>query len=225
MKSRIYGVVAFAVLSACCLWAGPVWWTTRSVLSSDPADDYAAANIGQLKYVATKAAEELGSTLAAGEETKFKKLITSWSQPPALGTTRDDYTVLTQGQLKSVAGIFYEHLASRGYYGPPLKPNEQYPWTNRKLDDDDYAVVNLGQLKYVFSFSCSNVVPANFPADSDSDGIPDWWEIEHNLNPFDATDASAVNGGHTHLEMYQQSLTTGGDPREANPLGLVTYTP
>lgn len=45
--------------------------------------------------------------------------------------------------------------------------------------------------------------------DSDGDGIPDYWEIEHNLNPADATDGNAMTlskTGYTNLEVYMNSL-------------------
>lgn len=69
--------------------------------------------------------------------------------------------------------------------------------------------------------------PATDPytADFDADGIPNGWEIENGLNPFNAADATQLTGGLTYLELYQQSLGAGGDPLEANPLGLVVYTP
>lgn len=70
-------------------------------------------------------------------------------------------------------------------------------------------------------------VPTDDPyaADFDGDGIPNGWEIENGLDPFDPTDALLDNGGLTHLELYQQSLGPGADPTTANPVGLLTYTP
>jgi len=46
------------------------------------------------------------------------------------------------------------------------------------------------------------------PADSDQDGMPDDWEIEHGLDPFDPEDRNGdLNGdGHTNLEAYMNSL-------------------
>jgi hypothetical protein len=47
--------------------------------------------------------------------------------------------------------------------------------------------------------------------DSDSDGVPDWWELAHGLNPFDPTDAflDFDDDGMNHLEEY----LAGTDPR------------
>ena len=152
---------------------------------------------------------------------------------PDLGRgDRDDYAVLNQGQLKYVAKLFYDRLADFGYSGPPLSGGALYPWTHGSApeataDDDSYAAVNLGQLKHVFSFVPAAVAPVGdlYTADFDGDGIPNGWEIEHDLDPDDASDASIVVGGHTNLEIYLQSLTTGGDPLQANTLGFAVYSP
>ena len=45
--------------------------------------------------------------------------------------------------------------------------------------------------------------------DTDRDGIPDFWEKEHGLNPLDASDASlysSEDGNYTNIEMYLNSL-------------------
>jgi hypothetical protein len=64
-----------------------------------------------------------------------------------------------------------------------------------------------------------------YAADFDADGIPNGFEVEHGLNPFNAADASAVVNGLTNLELYHQSLGAGADPTQVNPLGLMIYTP
>ena len=41
------------------------------------------------------------------------------------------------------------------------------------------------------------------PLDSDSDGMPDAWEIKHNLNPHDPADAAMIaKDGYTNIEEY-----------------------
>jgi hypothetical protein len=192
---------------------------------SGQADDYAAANIGQLKYIAAKASAELAASLPAGTESKFTRLVASWSAGAAAGVTRDDYAALTQGQLKAVGAIFYEHLSSIGYYGAPLKPYARYPWTSSTSDDDNFSVVNIGQLKYVFSFSSANYIPTNFSTDSDSDGMPDWWEIERGLDKNNPADASIVTGGQSNLQAYQAVQSAGGDPANSNLVGILVYSP
>jgi hypothetical protein len=47
------------------------------------------------------------------------------------------------------------------------------------------------------------------PVDSDHDGMPDDWEIEHGLDPNDPSDANEVRGGnrgYTNLEVYLNSI-------------------
>jgi hypothetical protein len=46
--------------------------------------------------------------------------------------------------------------------------------------------------------------------DMDGDGLPDVWELQHGLNPLDATDASRIStdGVHTWFQVYQSYLNT-----------------
>ena len=48
-------------------------------------------------------------------------------------------------------------------------------------------------------------IPA--PPDSDHDGMPDSWEIDHNLNPYDSSDAREIDtAGYTMIEEYINGL-------------------
>jgi pectate lyase len=51
-------------------------------------------------------------------------------------------------------------------------------------------------------------VDAQAPADSDGDGIPDAWELQHHLNPHNPADAAAIElkTGYTNLEIYLNQL-------------------
>ena len=50
------------------------------------------------------------------------------------------------------------------------------------------------------------------PLDSDGDGMPDAWEIAHELNPRDAADAAKLDAsGYTQLEVYVNSLAVPHD--------------
>lgn len=46
------------------------------------------------------------------------------------------------------------------------------------------------------------------PLDTDQDGLPDAWEVEHGLDPVDPADShlSVVPGEYTHIERYANSL-------------------
>lgn len=141
----------------------PEWWTTRSVLKSGTvADDYAVANIGQLKTMASKAMLELDEKLPYGAGEAIHALTNAWTAAPAGGVSRDDYAALTLGQLKTVGRLFYDRLA-----GMHIRLPNSHPWTGTNADD--YSLANLGQLKKVFSFDTAF-------ADTNANGIPDLWE-------------------------------------------------
>lgn len=224
----------------------PDWWFERDVIPRLPAhaanpaptwpnhypasDDYAVANIGQLKALAVAAAAELNILLPAGAGSNITTLVGPWQAAPAVGVARDDFAVVNQGQLKAVASHFYDRLRQVGYFGPPLSGADRYPWTIGTNDDNAFSAVNLGQLKFIFSFirTVSNTTSLSldaYLADEDLDGMPNGWEVEHGLDPFDAADANLLNGAMTNLQAYQQTLGIGGDPAIINPLGLMVYSP
>jgi len=110
---------------------GPAWWVEYNVLDAGAeANDYAVANIGQLKYMAQRATEAMEAYLPGGAGTEIIALINGF-------TSTDDYAAVNVGQLKYIAQFFYDRL------GLPD------PWTE---GTNDYSVVNIGQLKTIFSF-------------------------------------------------------------------------
>ena len=229
------------------LAAPPAWWTTQAVLTAGAtSDDYAAVNTGQLKAIATKAATELNADLPGGAGTSINALIAAWAQPPAAGVTRDDYVSINQGQLKAVAQLFYDRLALVGYTGQPLASGQTYPWTVATTDDDSYALVNSGQLKYVFSFIPAWNAGPNPLVDSNGDGLPDAWEMFYygtltipggvnysTADQLSAKDAYALGvnpllnytnltGGETTFTYTQNNELTTQSPVSGTP---VSYTP
>lgn len=86
-----------------------------------------------------------------------------------------------------------------------------------KRDEVDIRVINhirSGSGDIINSQSAvggwPNLVSDGPPLDSDSDGMPDDWEIEYGLDPNDDTDASNVDissVGYTNIEVYINSLT------------------
>ncbi len=180
----------------------PAWWATRQVLSSGlgvGVDDYAAANLGQLKTLARKAALEMNAVLPGGAGGQINALITVWQGGPAAVVTRDDYVVLNVGQVKTVTRKFYDRLAMVG-----ARPSGSYPWPPAPAaTTDDYALVNVGQLKTLFSFDIPTFI------DSDGDGISDAWEIANGLNPAVPSDALSDHDqdGISALDEYRFGLS------------------
>jgi hypothetical protein len=228
---RACAFAALVALAASALSAqtAPAWWIEREVLiPGATADDYAVANVGQLKFIASKAALEMDATLPpGGAGSAVNGLVFDWKNPPAGAPPADDYAVLNQGQLKYVAKLFYDRMADLDYSGPPLSAGATYPWNEFDTDDDDhYAAVNIGQLKYVFSF-----VPAlisSFPVgDSDVDGLPDAWEVYYWLGLSESAAGDPDSDGVDNLTEYRQGRnpTKGVVEDATGAVGLRVYSP
>jgi len=176
--------------------APPDWWTDRAVLIPDvPAKDYAAANLGQVKAIASKAVAEMNERLPGGAGPVLNGLVAAWNGPATTGGMRSDFTAVNQGQLKAIAKPFYDRLAELGYVGPPLAAGQSHPWTDSLSDDASFAAANLGQVKYLFSFDPSLVMPVD-PDDLDGDGLPNAWEERYDFDPMvpDGDDDPAGDG-------------------------------
>jgi hypothetical protein len=180
----------------------PAWWTepATQIIDDDPnvvVDNYAPANIGQLKNISRKAWEHLNAALEAVGGAKFGK--PTWS-----GTT-DNYAPANIGQLKAVAKPFYARLHAVGYdanyylkqRGYPEGWAFDYPWNNVTpvSPAENYAPANIGQLKMVFSFDLKR--------DGDGDIMTDWWEHKFGLDPSVANGSGDSDGdGITNVEEY-----------------------
>jgi hypothetical protein len=144
--------------------AFPNWWFVRDVIeqiNSDPtptyptdypaAQNYAPANLGQLKHFATKAFAQCQSQLPGS----------AWSTAEGIaltsaisGFTQDsNYAPLNLGQLKHIASLFYDLLNAQNVDVSAITGGSTYPWTATTADDSNYSPANLGQLKFVFSFT------------------------------------------------------------------------
>jgi hypothetical protein len=186
-------VSAFGTISP--VFATP-WWLQRNVIiAGNPRDDYAAANQGQVKNVATAAYDEFNERLPGGAGASVEALIKSWHQLDANGdflldasghriprqsTQTEDYAVVTLGQLKNVATPFYDRFAELGL-------SSSYPWPLAETSDD-YAIVNLGEVKHTFSFFLES--------DSDLDGLSDLQEFQLGTDPTNPdSDGDAMKDG------------------------------
>jgi hypothetical protein len=196
-------------LAAILLFAGtaaaqyvPTWWWEGSnpiLVQGKPSNNFAIANVGQLKWVATQAANHLNAKLPGGAQSTVNNLVATLTPviggsytPQQLADLRAaNYKPLNLGQLKFVALPFYQRLRNVGYStNANLKANGYSPlWTG---DDpwgsvpvsENYKPVTIGQLKLVFSFDI---------VDSDGNGILDYQEgIYPAVNSTRDTDGDGV---------------------------------
>jgi hypothetical protein len=154
--------VAIVSIARVSVGAEPSWWTDRGVKSDAAASDFAIANQGQAKWMALQAETELRSRLPDG-----------YNGPILTAPLGDNFASINQGQLKNLAQPFYDRIHAAALAFPnknilrwlPSSVTGSYPWTDSPLDDKNFAPVNIGQLKYVFSFCFDCSVIASRPLD------------------------------------------------------------
>jgi hypothetical protein len=162
MRSRPFQLFLGALMMVALtlhLFAPPAWWSTRSVLSADSADDYAVLNQGQLKNFMRGAIEEMNASLPGGAGTELNALLASWRTN---SSGADDFAIANQGQLKAMGNKIRTRMLELGMPSTSVG-------TTAPGDDEDFLPANLGQAKLVFKIA--------FNGDSDLDGIPDNWEM------------------------------------------------
>lgn len=95
------------------------------------------------------------------------------------------------------------------YYEEGLDPDEFYQFQYRRLPKDSYKYGIITDIKQVGGYPEYTGTPYK---DSDSDGMPDVWEIKYGLDPYDPSDAvKDMNGdGYTNIEKF----LNGMDPKK-----------
>jgi hypothetical protein len=244
--SRRIVLIVICVLCIVALRAAPpAWWTddnaqTRILTPGATAANFAPANLGQLKFVATQAKKHLDQNLAAigGAGPEIDQLVANFA--PSAGQNAANYTPINLGQLKAVANPFYKRLLAVGYqtranllaHGFPSAGN--YPWdtndpANQAGSGDksmNYAVANQGQLKMVFSFDLAGV---DVTQDTDLNGLPDGWEMSY--FGYIGVDPNALAPSGDEMSIMQK-FQAGVDPYvyqtvpedQQSPIKLVVYT-
>jgi len=234
------GLYTLLGLGAGVALATPQWWTDRGVLNTNSAQDHAAANLGQLKHVASKASEEFQAKLTGIDLSEITGMVAGFS-------ATNNSIAINLGQLKYVAQPYYDVLWDNDLTNawPVGMTTGPYPWSNSSAD---YALANLGQLKYLFSFD-----PAGWhsPVDTDGDGLSDDWERENGLSPTNSdsdgdllsdgwevlygfnplsspgageADGDADGDGLTNLEEYERG-THPDDITNPSPTGVLVVIP
>lgn len=214
------------VTGAPMLDAAPQWWSQNwpsgsgyKLLDSNlEANDYAVANIGQLKNAALRAYYYLDSTLPGGAGATVRQRVESFynlgTGMPIVSSETSDFSVLNQGQLKYILAPFYDRLLESGYITWLMlrdqgAPNwvEPYPWTDTASDDQNFSPVLIGQLKLAFGFvvASSYELEMDPSVDIDGDLIDDQWADYYGLSGH-AWYESANSDTMRLYEKYRQRL-------------------
>jgi hypothetical protein len=193
----VLALLGCALLPLLAYAAAPGWWSQRGVLVADATpDDYAPANIGQLKNIATAAAAEMDAKFPDGAGDILHALVGSWSVQNA---QTNDFAPVNLGQLKAGAKPFYDRLIAVGLASA-------YPWASGQTADD-FSVANIGQVKNLFSFDIIQIDPLY---DGDNNGLPDLWERQYFGRTGVDPNADSDGDGLTNLQEFQQ----GSDPSD-----------
>ena len=173
---------------------GPQWWFDEGIVETPappPAENYKLANLGQAINLATAAYAELSEVIPGGPSFDLEDLFPAITLPIDPADAADYYGTINIGQLKALAGPFYDEIASLStgwlydhyelsYVGlsdptatdPSGTWGNKYPWEAEEELEDNYKPANLGQLKLAFAL--------DFSRDTDDDGagddLPDLFE-------------------------------------------------
>ena len=199
----------------------PAWWYHPA----DPAsgvidataphlnqDNAALLNQGQLWNLAEHGIAELDRSLAPLGGAGFTlEALRDPSKSPAY------LSPALIGQLKQVSSKFFDRFAEVGFSpdssgwpaGLSLDPVTGYPWPQNQTPAN-LAPANLGQAKHLFAWEAASWIAAVMTIDSDSDGLPDFWERYYFGGlEMNGTDDSDGDGLSDNLEWLVGSDPTG----------------
>ena len=179
---------------------GPAWWQARGVVDTNLTfRDYSPLTLGQLKWMAVNARDEMDVYFGAGSN--IIAVVSAFSDT-------NNYCPANLGQLKYVVQPFYDRLYERNLTNTfPADMPGYYPWGNAS-PTNDYASALIGQAKYVFSFDSA--------VDSDDDGLSDWLEAKLGTDPYNPdTDGDGISDGWEIEHGYDPLSDDRDDIRES----------
>lgn len=197
----------------------PAWWQAYDILVSGATpDDFAVVNQGQVKNIAKQAYLEMELRFPAGAGLEIESIVNGWTTaiaaPAAPSDRTDDFAAANQGQVKSLAKAFYDRLYD---IGVRRSSGQRYPWLDIATDiPDNYALANVGQLKFAFSFEVPIQRPTADFVDLDTDGLDDSWENWYFGNLASTADEESDGDAISNLTEYVLDF----DPK--SPAELVT---
>lgn len=196
--------------------AEPDWWATSGVSNGGPENNYGPAAVGQLKWMARMAWDELDLGLPGGAGFGLDSIIPPVPATPGQAWYDAQKGPANLGQLKYVARPFYRRLlaSAPGWLADEYVRNglvswpHRYPWAPTTPMEINESPANVGQLKLVFSL--------RFDESFDGDGIPDLLEyFFYATDSGDGTNSDYDGDGDTDLLEIQQ----GTDPANADTDG------
>ncbi len=234
----------------------PTWWTdtgnSTAILAANTSPNNAAlANVGQLKFVAYQARSYLNLQLSTvgGAGPEIDAVVNEFAQ-----NTSDNYALANLGQLKYLAEPFYDRLLQVGYNTntnlnyrisgnlsstswtsnypwptPPARPG-QIGYNGTTYDawlDQNYAPVNLGQLKLTFSFDLLYNFSLSAIANAYASGLPNTWLTASGLYPFYGSSGASGNSSTTYSYLDEYGTTLGHDPDSSDDstVALLVFKP
>lgn len=200
----------------------PVWWSARGATSTQPTNDSAAINQGQLKHFTQKAVDEMNARFPGGAGTELNAIVQGWEEDYATNgysptnPNPADFHAITIGQLKWVAQKIHARLLH-------FRWQDELPVWLVLNPASDNQLANIGQLKTVFAFDLTapagqlplwwqkyyfdGQVGINPLADYDDDGLADLQEYQQGTNPASAdSDGDGVMDGEEVNSIYTNPL-------------------
>jgi hypothetical protein len=183
---------------------------TTASSSSSTSYDYRSINVQSTAYDVS-----IGLTLSAQDAfTNVLHYVGSrwWDRPYVftLGNT-DDITT------NNIAAYVDERLIHETITGT----GKIMAWADDPFNDDPNEGVEWRELLALRADPVTGAAPFNRPAnwDTDGDGMPDWWEIEHGLNPnVPDSNGDFDNDGYSNLEKYLNEIAAWPAP------GVIAFT-